>query len=173
MSKEEKILESALALFVEFGFHGTPTSKIAKNAGVSNGILFHYFKTKEELIIALYVTIKSELMNFIEPNNTIEKNIELIIKETLISTILWALEHKNEYYYIQQVHFSPHIFQIPEDIQNAYLKSHITLIEKAKSEKIIKDLPSELILSIINGHVNSIYQYYSSNIKYSNRNIID
>ena len=51
MNKREKIFSTALNLFVEHGFHGTPTSKIAKEAGVANGTLFHHFNTKEDLII--------------------------------------------------------------------------------------------------------------------------
>ena len=48
--KEQKILDTSLKLFVERGFHGTSTAEIAKTAGVATGTLFHYFKTKEELI---------------------------------------------------------------------------------------------------------------------------
>lgn len=65
-SKKEQILASALELFVTLGFHGASTSAIAKNAGISNGILFHYFKTKEELIIELYIEIKKGMMDALE-----------------------------------------------------------------------------------------------------------
>ena len=63
MDKREQILLAALKLFTEFGFHGTPTSKIAVEAGVSNGTLFHYFKTKEALILALYDYVKKNSTN--------------------------------------------------------------------------------------------------------------
>jgi AcrR family transcriptional regulator len=53
--KEQKILDTSLVLFVEKGFHGTSTAEIAKTAGVATGTLFHYFKTKEELIDRLYI----------------------------------------------------------------------------------------------------------------------
>jgi AcrR family transcriptional regulator len=39
LDKKEEILKTALKLFVEFGFHATPTSKIAKEAGIANGTL--------------------------------------------------------------------------------------------------------------------------------------
>jgi AcrR family transcriptional regulator len=42
MDKQQEILSAALQLFVANGFHGTATSKIAKEAGVANGTLFHY-----------------------------------------------------------------------------------------------------------------------------------
>ncbi|MCK5033837.1 MAG: helix-turn-helix transcriptional regulator, partial [Calditrichia bacterium] len=51
--KREAILKATLNLLVERGFHDTPTSLIAKEAGVATGTLFHHFKNKEELINAL------------------------------------------------------------------------------------------------------------------------
>ena len=58
--KRDAILETALALFTERGFYGTPTAMISREAGVATGTLFFYFKTKEELIDTLYRHIKSE-----------------------------------------------------------------------------------------------------------------
>jgi AcrR family transcriptional regulator len=42
----EKILTTALTLFTERGFFGTPTSLISKEAGVATGTLFFYFPPK-------------------------------------------------------------------------------------------------------------------------------
>ena len=58
--KQEAILDTALTLFTERGFFGTPTSLISKEAGVATGTLFFYFKTKEDLIDTLYCRIKTE-----------------------------------------------------------------------------------------------------------------
>ncbi|NLD57912.1 MAG: TetR/AcrR family transcriptional regulator, partial [Methanomicrobiales archaeon] len=58
--KREAILNTALTLFVERGFYGTPTSLISKEAGVATGTLFFYFNTKEELIDTLYLRVKAE-----------------------------------------------------------------------------------------------------------------
>ena len=68
IDSKEEILKAALKLFVEFGFHATPTSKIAKEAGVANGTLFHYYKTKEELILALYSDTKKRLTEYMYSN---------------------------------------------------------------------------------------------------------
>lgn len=43
------ILKTAIGLFARHGFDRTSTAAIADEAGVSQGILFHYFKTKENL----------------------------------------------------------------------------------------------------------------------------
>ncbi|MEZ4579078.1 MAG: helix-turn-helix domain-containing protein [Desulfobacterales bacterium] len=55
MSKKKKYLKPALLLFVENGIDKTPTSKIASEAGVATGTLFHHFKNKEDLVNSLYL----------------------------------------------------------------------------------------------------------------------
>lgn len=44
------ILETALQLFAEHGFKGTSTRRIARAAGVSEGLIFHHFKRKRDLL---------------------------------------------------------------------------------------------------------------------------
>ncbi len=171
ITKKEQLLNSALELFVTKGFHGASTNNIAKNAWVSNGILFHYFKTKEELIIGLYIKIKEELIAFLESQNQNISNPELRIKEILIWSILWWIENKNKYYFIQQVHFSPYILEIPPFIQETHMQLYIEMVENAKDEKIIKDLPLYLILSILSGQINAICDYLLSKKTYTKQDI--
>lgn len=61
--RRQQILETALTLFVHQGFHGTKTSQISREAGISEGLLFHYFPTKESLLEEL-VRIGVEGMRF-------------------------------------------------------------------------------------------------------------
>ena len=49
-SKKELILETALDLFAKKGFNATSTSKIAKAAGVSEGLIFRHFSNKDGLL---------------------------------------------------------------------------------------------------------------------------
>ena len=43
-------MDAALELFVTYGYQGTTISQIAKKASVSKGLLYNYFKSKEELL---------------------------------------------------------------------------------------------------------------------------
>ncbi len=159
MDKRKKILESALKLFVEFGFHGTPTSKIAANAGVSNGTLFHYFGTKEELIKELYIAVKEELNSFLSSKINASDSMEEVFRKFYQHSIYWGLDNKEKFHYVQQVHFSPHIFQIPESVLQEQLQLHLGLIEQAKATKVIKNLPTNLVYTLMLSHVNGIYTY--------------
>ncbi|ADB49403.1 TetR/AcrR family transcriptional regulator [Conexibacter woesei] len=50
--RREALIEAAAVAFAERGFHGTPTTAIAKAAGISQAYLFRLFPTKEELYVA-------------------------------------------------------------------------------------------------------------------------
>ena len=47
--RPQEITEAAFAVFTENGYAGTRVEEVAKRAGVSKGLLYLYFKTKEEL----------------------------------------------------------------------------------------------------------------------------
>ena len=53
MSRKETILAAATALFARNGFSATPTSAIAKEAGVAEGLIFHYFKSKVGILLCI------------------------------------------------------------------------------------------------------------------------
>src|ERR1700734_3972537 len=58
--KRNAILSAAATVFAERGL-GAATSAISYEAGVAEGTLFTYFKTKDEMVNALYREIKLEL----------------------------------------------------------------------------------------------------------------
>jgi AcrR family transcriptional regulator len=51
--RPQEITEAALAAFAENGYAATRVDDVAKRAGVSKGLLYLYFKTKEELFKAV------------------------------------------------------------------------------------------------------------------------
>ena len=51
--RREQVLSAALALFCEHGYAATSTRRIAEAAGVAEGLVFHYFPTKDALLWTL------------------------------------------------------------------------------------------------------------------------
>src|SRR5215211_5288506 len=52
-ARREQILATALGLFAAQGFDATSTKQIAKEAGIAEGLIFHYFPTKASLLAAI------------------------------------------------------------------------------------------------------------------------
>jgi AcrR family transcriptional regulator len=59
--KRSALLAAAIDLFSENGIDSTPTAAISKAAGVAEGSLFTYFRSKDGLVNALYLELKAEL----------------------------------------------------------------------------------------------------------------
>jgi TetR/AcrR family fatty acid metabolism transcriptional regulator len=52
--KRERILAAAERIFARHGFFGARVSEIAKEAGVADGTIYLYFKSKDDLLISLF-----------------------------------------------------------------------------------------------------------------------
>jgi len=48
---EERIIEAAARVFARYGYFNAPVQLIAQEAGVSKGLVFWHFRTKEELVV--------------------------------------------------------------------------------------------------------------------------
>ena len=60
--KRSRILEAAIAVFAEKGFHVARISDIADRAGVADGTIYLYFKHKEDILLSIFEEKMDELM---------------------------------------------------------------------------------------------------------------
>lgn len=96
--KKERILNAALQLFAKEGFAATSTSKVANEAGVSEGLIFRHFKNKEGLLQAILdngaergKALFADIVLSTNPAETILKTIELPFKIKSDQYELWRL----------------------------------------------------------------------------------
>lgn len=61
--KYNQIIDAAVIVIAENGYHQSQVSKIAKQAGVADGTIYLYFKNKEDILISLF---QEKMGNFIE-----------------------------------------------------------------------------------------------------------
>ena len=99
--KQEQIVRAALQLFAQEGYHATSTSKVAKAAGVSEGLIFRHFGNKEGLLQAileegerrlkaLFVDIVMET----DPKEVVRKTITMTAKIDVADYDFWKLQFK-------------------------------------------------------------------------------
>jgi AcrR family transcriptional regulator len=82
--KRQLIMDAALKVISEKGYHGTSISAIAKESGVSKGLMYNYFSSKEDLLIEIisegFVKIFEEFS--IDKSLCAEDNLIRIIETT-------------------------------------------------------------------------------------------
>lgn len=72
-SKKKTILDAALTEFSQYGYQNASTNRIVANAGISKGLFFHYFGSKEGLfhyLVDYAVDFANRVMDEIDPDLT-------------------------------------------------------------------------------------------------------
>ncbi len=68
IEKRQQIMDAALQLFSTEGYHSTSISKIASSAGISKGLIYNYFNSKESLMLSILEHGMKQLAEFFDPN---------------------------------------------------------------------------------------------------------
>lgn len=87
MIKKELIIEVATRLFSKYGFEKTSLALIRKEANVSNGLIYHHFQNKNELLIEIFNRATGIVSDI---NDSVDEHLEPT--ERIIKTINGAFE---------------------------------------------------------------------------------
>jgi AcrR family transcriptional regulator len=66
--KKNLIMDAALERFAKDGYHATTISHIAKHAGISKGLMYNYFESKEALLKSIILKSILEIYNYFDIN---------------------------------------------------------------------------------------------------------
>ncbi len=113
--KKNAIMDAALKLFTERGFHGTSTAQISKDAGVATGTLFNYFPSKEDLINSLYFEVKGRLSICIKEGLDSEATFEARMKKLWSNFVRCGVNNPEEFHFVGQFCSSPYITKITRE----------------------------------------------------------
>ncbi len=144
--KRNAILDAATRLFAERGLTAAPTSEISKQAGVAEGTLFTYFKTKDDLINALYREIKLELADAIMSDFPRKKNVRARLRHVWDRYVNWGIANSKQRKALAQLQVSEVVTKESKDAGGAPFVEFQTMIRDAIEQWVFRnDLPVELI----------------------------
>lgn len=126
-NREEEILEAAIKIFSEKGFSAATTSEIAKEAGVAEGTIFRYFKTKKDILIKVMtkvLEILGEKLIIERLTNLFEENKEKSEREILIIILKDRLELFEKYWDMIKIVATE--MQFHQDLREVFIKSVVT-----------------------------------------------
>jgi AcrR family transcriptional regulator len=125
--REEKkalIMDVALEHFASKGYHHTTISHIARHAGISKGLMYNYFESKEELLTEIINRSMKEVARFLDPDNDgnlSEEEFELFIRKLFL-----ILREKISFWRL--------LYQIlmQQEVRTQLMKSILQLADEAK-----------------------------------------
>lgn len=124
-ASKEKIRATAMELFMKQGYYATSISDIAKQAGISKGLLYNYYKGKEELLSEMVEARIKEVVEVMEEAFTLNTPREQL--EHIINGAIDNIHQKPE------VHrFYLHLQTQPESDEELIKYSHLIIEENAR-----------------------------------------
>ena len=95
MSTEEQILKSAIAVFQRDGFSGARMQDIADLAGINKALLHYYYRSKDKLFQAVFVSVMSKVID--EMQTVLASDVHLVEKIRLFFDKHISFMQKNQF----------------------------------------------------------------------------
>ena len=80
IKKKDLILESAISIFSQYGYHNTKLEQITKSLDLTDKSIYYYFSSKGDLFIEVILSIQTKLDKLIESINKIDDTHLMKIK---------------------------------------------------------------------------------------------
>lgn len=157
--KFKQILDAAVVVIAEHGYHSSQVSKIAKQAGVADGTIYLYFKNKEDILISLF---QEKMGQFIE---RIQEDIQ---KEETASEKLFFLIQRHITFLSEDQYLAAvtqlELRQTNRDIRNQInevLKGYLEIIDEIlesgiESGEFQEELDARLARQMIFGTIDEV-----------------
>jgi AcrR family transcriptional regulator len=173
MDKKQKIIKTALKLIVDQGLQETPMSQVSKVSGVAMGTIYHHFKSKNEIVNAIYLYLKEEMGNalMLEPSDTDDYKTKFF--EFWSNLYMFYIQNEEAFKYLQAFVQSPLISSETKEKGRQYYMPIVEFFKQGIDDEILKPLNIVVLTEIIHGNVVTLVQIYFQNSIEINKTIID
>ncbi|MFT8578825.1 MAG: TetR/AcrR family transcriptional regulator, partial [Liquorilactobacillus satsumensis] len=139
-NKKSKIINVSIVEFAQFGFANSSTNRIVKEAGISKGSLFQYFKNKEDLYFFILDYAIEKLVSDLEVRS---KNLSSDLFERIVDysklEFEWYIENPNAYKVIVNA-FTKKNTDISRKVEAKYSNTGESIYHKLIEETYMKEL---------------------------------
>jgi AcrR family transcriptional regulator len=142
--KRNSILSAAIQVFAERGL-GAPTAAITSAAGIAEGSLFIYFKTKRELINALYRELKLELADATMSSFPRKQSVRRRLEHVWNGYVQWGVANPEQQRVLKQIQVWGGLTEESKQAGFAPFSEIQRMAEDAATQKIYKDIPQAFI----------------------------
>lgn len=161
--KRADIMQAALEIIAERGFHDSPMADISEKAGVAAGTIYRYFENKEVLIRELHQELEEEIVSILVHNYSFEQSVRERFLYLLNRLFLYFIAHPLHFRYMEQYYNSPYGISLHKDRllgtgehQNIIME----MFAEGIQQQVIKDFPRGILFSLSFGPLSSLMRDY-------------
>jgi AcrR family transcriptional regulator len=156
--KRNAILAAATTVFAERGL-GAATAAISRAAGVAEGTLFTYFKTKDELVNALYREIKLELADAMMSDFPRRASVRERFQHVWDRYVQWGITNPMQHKALQQIMVWSGLTEESRSAGIAPFLEIEKMAQGAVAEHVILDRPLDFIAATVSALAETTIQF--------------
>ncbi|WP_158790471.1 TetR/AcrR family transcriptional regulator [Granulicella sp. L60] len=160
--KRNAIISAATQIFAERGL-GAPTSAISALAGIAEGTLFTYFKTKDDLVNALYREIKQDLADAMMSGFPRKKSVRSRLQHVWNCYTTWGISHPQQRKVLTQLQLSSILTTQSREAGSAPFAEIETLGEDAIEQGILQNIPMAFVAATLDNSAQTTMNFMASN----------
>ncbi|RMH43547.1 MAG: TetR/AcrR family transcriptional regulator [Deltaproteobacteria bacterium] len=149
--KRAAILDAALALFAERGFHGTAVPAVAERAGVGAGTIYRYFPSKEALVNELYRTWKQEIARRVIGALSADAPPRAQFHALWTAIARFARQHPTAFAFLELHHHADYLDADSRQVEDRVVAAAVAVIERAQRAGAVRAGPPLLLLFVVYG----------------------
>jgi AcrR family transcriptional regulator len=146
--KRNAILFAAAQVFAERGL-GAATSAISSAAGVAEGTLFTYFRTKDDLVNALYREIKQEVADAMMSHFPRKTSVRHRLQHVWNQYVEWGIANPAQRRVLKQMDLWGGLTEESKAAGSAPFAEIQAMAKDAVAQRIIQDLPQRFITAAL------------------------
>jgi AcrR family transcriptional regulator len=162
--RKRQITRAAYEIIAEKGYYNFTMMDIAKRAGVSSGLIHHYFKDKENMLVTLLremqQNVRLSLERALEPVADPREKLGIFIDQAF-----GLVENEKEYIYVTfdfltQIKFNERMQRILSKLYKGYRETLTQILREGKEKGIFKDVDEHYISTIFSSILLGLEQQY-------------
>jgi len=158
MSKKEQIFDTMLKLIAENGIYYTPMSAVAEKGHVAVGTIYHYFKSKDELLNALYLNVQRDLAEVLLNSVSDGDDIKESFKNMWVNLYRYYIDKSDAFMFIQRINPSNLISnEVKEECKLIYMPI-VDFFYKAIMEEVFVNMNIQMMTEMFFASVSSVAQ---------------
>ncbi len=155
-TKIQSIHDAACNLLLKKGFDGLKMADVAKQAKLATGTIYIYYKTKEDLINALFTAIKQEISNeLLHPKNQ-KTDFFSTFKSMWFAYFNYCINKPQNMLFVEQFYHSGLLTSQTLTITDTLMQPVYKFIELAQKNDIVRNLDVYFIQAQIAGAIHEI-----------------
>lgn len=164
VDKRAELVAKAITIFSNKGFRGTSMNELAEAVGLSKSSVYHYFKSKEDLLVEIYDDVLNHNVAAAQRVRDSDLPTEDKVRQLLMERVAYVCKNRRilQIFFEEEAELPRKLLSQVFEVRAAYVGLVVGLVKQGVDEGVFTTKASPaVVVNTLLGATNWIYKWYS------------